>query len=118
MCHRPGPVALPCFVAADRRSRAIRRAVSAGVRAGCIRTGITLTGCGGGSRTGGEAGNPNLVDTVFVDGELMKHEGRLLGHDGAKGRLQAEEARNRVLERAGVTDPGLWQPAVYAAPSE
>ncbi len=65
-----------------------------------------------------ESGNPNLVEAVFVDGELVKRDGRLLRHDFAKVRQQAEEARDRVLRTAGVTDPGLWQPAVYAAPSE
>jgi 5-methylthioadenosine/S-adenosylhomocysteine deaminase len=64
-----------------------------------------------------ESGNPNLVDTIFVDGELVKRDGRLLNHDFAKIRQAAEEARDRVLSRAGVTDPGLWQPPVYAAPS-
>jgi cytosine/adenosine deaminase-related metal-dependent hydrolase len=64
-----------------------------------------------------ESGNPNLVDTIFVDGELVKRHGNLLNHDFAKIRQAAEEARDRVLSRAGVTDPGLWQPPVYAAPS-
>jgi 5-methylthioadenosine/S-adenosylhomocysteine deaminase len=63
-----------------------------------------------------ESGNAQLVDTVFVDGALVKHEGRLLHHDFARVRRLAEEARDRVLARAGITDPGLWQPEVYAAP--
>ena len=64
-----------------------------------------------------ESGNPNLVETVFVDGELVKHGGRLLHHDFAKVRAQAEQARDRVLDRAGVKDPGHWQPSVYAPPA-
>lgn len=65
-----------------------------------------------------ESGNANLVDTIFVDGEPVKRDGRLLGHDFAKVRRDAEAARDRILERAGVSDPGLWQPEVYAAPSQ
>jgi 5-methylthioadenosine/S-adenosylhomocysteine deaminase len=63
-----------------------------------------------------ESGNAQLVDTVFVDGKIVKRDGRLVGHDFARVRRLAEEARDRVLARAGVTDPGGWQPAVYAAP--
>jgi cytosine/adenosine deaminase-related metal-dependent hydrolase len=64
-----------------------------------------------------ESGNAQLVDTVFVDGRVVKRDGRLVGHDYAHVRRLAEEARDRVLARAGVTDPGGWQPAVYAAPA-
>jgi cytosine/adenosine deaminase-related metal-dependent hydrolase len=63
-----------------------------------------------------ESGNPQLVDTVFVDGKIVKRDGKLVGHDFARVRQLAEQARDRVLGRAGVTDPGGWQPAVYAAP--
>ncbi len=63
-----------------------------------------------------ESGNPQLVDTVFVDGKIVKRDGHLIGHDFARVRALAEQARDRVLERAGVTDPGGWRPAVYAAP--
>jgi 5-methylthioadenosine/S-adenosylhomocysteine deaminase len=65
-----------------------------------------------------ESGNPQLVDTVFVDGKLVKKDGVLLGHDFARVRRLAEEARDRILSKAGVTDPGLWQPAIYAAPTD
>jgi 5-methylthioadenosine/S-adenosylhomocysteine deaminase len=64
-----------------------------------------------------ESGNPNLVDTVFVDGVPVKRGGVLLGHDFARISQLAVEARDRVLTRAGVTEPGRWQPPVYAAPS-
>jgi cytosine/adenosine deaminase-related metal-dependent hydrolase len=63
-----------------------------------------------------ESGNPNLVDTVFVNGRLVKRDGVILGHDFARVRKLAEEARDRVLSKAGVTDPGHWLPEVYAAP--
>ena len=63
-----------------------------------------------------ESGNPQLVDTVFVDGKLVKRHGTLVGHDFARVRQLADQARDRVLSRAGVSDPGSWQPAVYAAP--
>lgn len=64
-----------------------------------------------------ESGNPNLVDTVFVDGAPVKRDGVLLGHDFARISQLATEARDRVLGRAGVTEPGRWQPAVYTPPA-
>jgi cytosine/adenosine deaminase-related metal-dependent hydrolase len=64
-----------------------------------------------------ESGNPNLVDTIFVNGEPVKRDGKLLHHDFARVRRLAEEARDRVLGAAGVEDPGMWQPPVYAPPS-
>ena len=65
-----------------------------------------------------ESGNPNLVDTVFVDGKLVKRDGVILGHDFARVRKLAEDARDRVLAKSGVTDPGGWLPEVYAAPGD
>jgi 5-methylthioadenosine/S-adenosylhomocysteine deaminase len=65
-----------------------------------------------------ESGNPNLVDTVFVDGNMVKRDGVLVGHDFARVRQLAQDARDRVLAKSGVTDPGRWIPAVYAAPEE
>ncbi|HZR54102.1 MAG TPA: amidohydrolase family protein [Streptosporangiaceae bacterium] len=65
-----------------------------------------------------ESGNPNLVDTVFVDGNMVKRDGVLVGHDFARVRRLAQDARDRVLAKSGVTDPGHWIPAVYAAPEE
>jgi len=64
-----------------------------------------------------ESGNPQLVDTVWVDGRMVKRDGRLVGHDFSTVRAAAEAARDRVLERSHVTDPGTWQPAIYGAPS-
>jgi 5-methylthioadenosine/S-adenosylhomocysteine deaminase len=43
-----------------------------------------------------ESGNAQLVDTVFVDGKLVKKDGKLLHHDFARVRPLAEEARDRV----------------------
>ncbi|MEN3357090.1 MAG: 5-methylthioadenosine/S-adenosylhomocysteine deaminase [Mycobacteriales bacterium] len=63
-----------------------------------------------------ESGNPNLVDTIFLDGKLVKKDGALLGHDFSRVSQLATDARDRVLTRAGVTEPGRWQPEVYAAP--
>ena len=65
-----------------------------------------------------ESGNAQLVDTVFVDGKLVKKDGKLLHHDFARVRKLAEEARDRVLAKTGVKEPGLWQPALYAGPEE
>ncbi len=47
-----------------------------------------------------------------------KRGGVILGHDFARVRKQAEDARDHVLTKAGVTDPGHWLPEVYAAPEE
>jgi len=64
-----------------------------------------------------ESGNAQLVDTVWVNGAIVKRDGALVGHDFARVRALANTARDNVLERAGVTDPGAWQPPVYGAPS-
>jgi cytosine/adenosine deaminase-related metal-dependent hydrolase len=63
-----------------------------------------------------ESGNPQLVDTVFVNGSLVKSHGKLINHDINKVRKLADEARDRVLAAAGIDDPGLWQPELYSAP--
>lgn len=63
-----------------------------------------------------ESGNAQLVDTVWVDGKIVKRDGMLVGHDFTRVRDLATQARDRVLERSGVTDPGTWQPEIYAAP--
>lgn len=63
-----------------------------------------------------ESGNAQLVDTVWVNGQIVKRDGVLTGHDFTHVRDLATAARDRILERAGVSDPGSWQPAVYAAP--
>lgn len=60
-----------------------------------------------------ESGHPMLVDLVMVDGEVVKRDGQLVGHDFARVRRLAETARDSLMERAGIADPGLWQPEVY-----
>jgi cytosine/adenosine deaminase-related metal-dependent hydrolase len=60
-----------------------------------------------------ESGHPGLVDTVFVDGVPVKRGGRLLGPDVAGVIARAEQARDGLFARAGVTDPGRWVPPVY-----
>jgi hypothetical protein len=65
-----------------------------------------------------ESGNPQLVDTVLVNGTLVKSNGKLINHDINKVRKLADEARDRVLAAAGIDDPGLWQPELYSAPSK
>ncbi|MCU1617127.1 MAG: atzA 1 [Frankiales bacterium] len=63
-----------------------------------------------------ESGNAQLVDSVWVDGRRVKRDGVLVGHDFQEVRALADAARDRLLDRSGVTDPGAWQPPVYAAP--
>jgi cytosine/adenosine deaminase-related metal-dependent hydrolase len=60
-----------------------------------------------------ESGHPMLVDLVMVDGEILKRDGRLLHHDFAHVRALAERSRDALMARAGIADPGLWQPEVY-----
>ncbi|MDA8290603.1 MAG: amidohydrolase family protein [Actinomycetota bacterium] len=60
-----------------------------------------------------ESGHPMLVDTVLVDGRVVKRHGKLLDHEFAHVRRLAEQARDRLMVRAGVENPGRWQPAVY-----
>ena len=61
-----------------------------------------------------ESGHPMLVDTVLVDGEVVKRDGKLVHHDFAHVRRLAEEARDRLMARAGIAHPGEWLPEVYA----
>jgi cytosine/adenosine deaminase-related metal-dependent hydrolase len=63
-----------------------------------------------------ESGNPALVETVLVDGVPVKRDGALVHHDLARVIRLAEQARDRLLARAGVEDPGRWQPPAYTAP--
>ncbi|HEX9854238.1 MAG TPA: amidohydrolase family protein [Acidimicrobiia bacterium] len=60
-----------------------------------------------------ESGNPRLVDTVLVAGKVRKQDGELVDHDLGRVRRLAEAARDRILEAAGVTEPGAWQPKPY-----
>lgn len=60
-----------------------------------------------------ESGHPGLVDTILLDGEVVKKDGLLVNHQLARVRKLAEEARDRVMARAGIADAGRWQPPVY-----
>jgi hypothetical protein len=55
-----------------------------------------------------------LVETVLVDGELVKSHGQLVHHDFAHVRRLAEDARDRLMARAGIANPGEWLPEVYS----
>jgi 5-methylthioadenosine/S-adenosylhomocysteine deaminase len=64
-----------------------------------------------------ESGHPGLVDTILVDGRIVKEHGRLVGHDLAAVRKLAEEARDRIMKSAGVDNPGKWRPGLYEGAS-
>jgi len=65
-----------------------------------------------------ESGNPNLVDTVFVDGRIVKQDGKLVDHELSKVRRLVEEARDRIMKSAGVNNPGKWLPELYQLPGQ
>ena len=65
-----------------------------------------------------ESGHPGLVDTVFVDGRLVKQDGKLLDHSLADVRRLAEDARDRIMTAAGIDNPGKWLPGLYRDPRE
>jgi 5-methylthioadenosine/S-adenosylhomocysteine deaminase len=63
--------------------------------------------------------HPGLVDTVLVDGKVVKRGGELVGVDRARVRRLAVEARDDILRRAagrnGARIGGDWIPAAYEA---
>ena len=63
--------------------------------------------------------HPGLVDTVLVDGEVVKRGGVLLGVDAARVRRLAIESRDDILRRAdgqaGARIGGDWIPDSYVA---
>ena len=63
--------------------------------------------------------HPGLVDTVLVDGKVVKRDGKLLGVDAASVRRQAIESRDDILRRAagknGARLGGDWVPRAYEA---
>jgi cytosine/adenosine deaminase-related metal-dependent hydrolase len=63
--------------------------------------------------------HPGLVDTVLVDGEVLKRDGVLLGVDAARVRRLAIESRDDILRRAdgqaGARIGGDWIPDSYVA---
>ena len=66
-------------------------------------------------------GHPGLVDTVLVDGKVVKRDGELLGVDKQRVRRLAVESRDDILRRAdkesGARLGGGWIPEPYV-PSE
>jgi 5-methylthioadenosine/S-adenosylhomocysteine deaminase len=56
------------------------------------------------------AGHPGLVDSVFVAGEAVKRNGRLLGVDLPALRARVLASRDRIAAAAGVPVDGSWTP--------
>jgi 5-methylthioadenosine/S-adenosylhomocysteine deaminase len=63
--------------------------------------------------------HPGLVDTVLVDGKVVKRDGKLVGVDSARVRRLAVESRDDILRRAagknGARIGGGWIPQPYVA---
>jgi 5-methylthioadenosine/S-adenosylhomocysteine deaminase len=61
--------------------------------------------------------HPGLVDTVLVDGTIVKRDGVLVGVDYARVRGLAIESRDNILARAGgvARVGGDWIPDAYVA---
>jgi 5-methylthioadenosine/S-adenosylhomocysteine deaminase len=63
--------------------------------------------------------HPGLVDTILVDGKIVKRDGRLVGVDAARVRRLAIESRDDILRRAdganGAELGGDWIPKAYEA---
>jgi hypothetical protein len=63
--------------------------------------------------------HPGLVDTILVDGNVVKRDGRLVGIDAARVRRLAIESRDDILRRAdgraGARIGGDWIPRAYEA---
>jgi cytosine/adenosine deaminase-related metal-dependent hydrolase len=63
--------------------------------------------------------HPGLVDTVLVDGKVVKRDGTLVGVDVARVRRLAVESRDDILRRAnganGARLGGEWIPKPYEA---
>jgi hypothetical protein len=63
--------------------------------------------------------HPGLVDTILVDGKVVKRGGKLVGVDYARVRWPAIESRDDILRRAaganGAELGGGWIPKAYEA---
>ena len=61
--------------------------------------------------------HPGLVDTILVDGKVVKRDGKLVGVDAARVRRLAIESRDDILRRAagknGLQLGGEWIPQPY-----
>ena len=63
--------------------------------------------------------HPGLVETILVDGKVVKRDGKLLGLDAERVRRLAIESRDDILRRAdpasGARLGGDWIPQPYEA---
>ena len=63
--------------------------------------------------------HPGLVDTILVDGRVVKRDGKLVDVDQARVRRLAVESRDDILRRAdgqaGARSGGDWIPEAYTA---
>jgi len=63
--------------------------------------------------------HPGLVDTVLVDGRIVKRAGAMVGVDVARVRRAAIESRDDIIRRAagsaGARIGGDWIPEAYVA---
>ncbi len=63
--------------------------------------------------------HPGLVDTILVDGKVVKRDGKMLNLDEARVRRLATEARDGIMQRAGgkggARIGGDWIPKAYGA---
>jgi len=63
--------------------------------------------------------HPGLVDTILVDGKVVKRDGKLVGLDAARVRRLAVESRDDIMRRAdgrnGARLGGDWIPQAYEA---
>lgn len=56
------------------------------------------------------AAHPGLVDTVLVEGRVVKRDGVLVDVDLASLRSRLLESRNRIAGAAGIAVDGTWRP--------
>jgi hypothetical protein len=63
--------------------------------------------------------HPGLVDTILVDGRIVKRDGKLVGADADRVRRLAIESRDDIFRRAegrnGARTGGDWIPRPYEA---
>jgi cytosine/adenosine deaminase-related metal-dependent hydrolase len=63
-----------------------------------------------------EAAHPGNVDTVFVDGKLVKHNKQLLCVDFKSLKSRVLSACDALFSRSGISDVQTWKPVAYAVP--
>jgi hypothetical protein len=61
--------------------------------------------------------HPGMVDTILVDGKVVKRDGKMLKVDFARVARLANEARDDIIRRAngknGIRLGGDWIPRAY-----